>query len=368
MAKTPVVSGCASYRRPEHDGLKRDGENVAALLREDLGITGHPRSQIDRAFESDDDTKLPRRSAAPLDGQCAGANLDHAAGKRPVRHRIQRDSRGLANVQPQDIGLCHLHFRIDCRQVRDGHQGRAGLILDPDHHHLAFPYLQPADDAINGRRDVGLVEHVARADGQRPGLRDSSTGRSQRLFGTRHPGPCRSHLSGGGIGSGHGCVLVGGGRQPRRLELQGTFERLAGFGRSRFGRLEVRSRDRDLVTRGRLLGLEHADLRGGCIGLASSLDGIDPGERLASADAVALAYRQLDDLAHDTRAYVGKSRRHDLPRCRHERTEDVAPCGGAGVDPNGIGSTSADQERRREADEHEQYGEDASATEHWRSI
>ena len=119
----------------------------------------------------------------------------------------------LAGDQTQDVGFGDLHFRVDRPEIGNGHQRRAGLILDADHHHLAFADAQTADDAVDRRRDRGLGQHVVGPQPLRAGLSDAARRRVGGLpcasiaartdvdLRERAPLPPRGQLSNSAAGS-----------------------------------------------------------------------------------------------------------------------------------------------------------------------
>ena len=76
----------------------------------------------------------------------------------------------------QHVGFGDLHFGVDRTEIGDGHQRRAGLILDANDHHLAFAHAQAADNAVDRRGDGGLRQHVVGARLLRACLRDAPRG------------------------------------------------------------------------------------------------------------------------------------------------------------------------------------------------
>ncbi len=190
----------------------------------------------------------------------------------------------------------------------------------------------------------GLREHVARTGGQCPGLRDPSTGRGRAPARHAPPRPVplalqpRRHRQ---RPRRCPCRRRGPAQQPgvarhvrapcwsRPLAPQPTRDRIA----------RRRSRSRAAACS----ASKHADLRGGRIRLAASLDGIDPGKRRPTRTRSPSRTDNSTTLPMTLEPTSANRVATNLPRCRDERTEDVAPCGGANVDADSIGFTSADE-------------------------
>jgi len=75
-----------------------------------------------------------------------------------LRNGVDRDFRGLSQVDVHDIGLVDLTSAVMIGLSGDGHERAALRVLDADNNRLAFAYRKIGDHAVKGRGISGFLQ------------------------------------------------------------------------------------------------------------------------------------------------------------------------------------------------------------------
>jgi hypothetical protein len=257
---------------------------------------------------------------------------------------FQRDRRRLAECKAQHIGFGRSHFGVDLRKVGNGHERRAGLVLNANHDHLALAHAQAAHDAVDRGDDGGLGQRVLRARLLRQRLRDpprrGRLGLLRRIDGRLG----RRDLRAGGVGSRLGGVVVRLREDAPLQQLGAPFLLLVSLARAGLSGRQLGGRRPDALTGGALFGLEGADLRLGAGHVALGLHRVNLREHLAGPHAVAFPHWQAHNLTHYAGSDVGVAGGDDFSGGRHRGSEHGPAGHRAGVDGNDVTVASGYEE------------------------